>query len=215
MFKINTIDIFIYILKGSGITLKLSLITIIFSIPLGVLIALGKVSTLKILNYILSAYTWCFRGTPLLLQIFFVYFGLPVFGIRFKPLTAASIAFVLNYSAYLAEIFRSGINSINIGQFEAAKVLGMNYYQTMSLIILPQAVTRVFPPVCSEAINLIKDTALVSVIGIGELSRAAKEIVTRDFTITPFAVAAVIYLTITMFIVLIFRQLEKKYVIRS
>lgn len=215
MFKINTVDIFIYILKGSGITLKLSLITIIFSIPFGILIALGKVSTLKFLNYILSAYTWCFRGTPLLLQIFFIYFGLPVFGIRFQPLTAAAIAFVLNYSAYLAEIFRSGINSINIGQFEAAKVLGMNYSQTMSLIILPQAITRVFPPVCSEAINLIKDTALVSVIGIGELSRAAKEIVTRDFTITPFAVAAVIYLTITMFIVLLFRQLEKKYVIRT
>jgi polar amino acid transport system permease protein len=204
-----------FILEGSTITLELFAITIIISIPLGILVALGKLSQNKILNRILGLYTWVLRGTPLLLQVFFAYFGLPVFGIRLEPLQAASIAFILNYTAYLAEIFRAGIQSVDKGQYEAAKALGMNYRVMMFKIVIPQAIVRVLPPTCNEAISLIKDTALVSVIGLGEISRAAKEIVTREFNITPFIIAAVIYLLITWVLVYIFRLLEKKYTIRA
>lgn len=207
----NLMDVTGFILKGSLISVELFLIVAVFSIPLGVLVAVGKISSVKPLRVVLSLYTWAFRGTPLLLQLFFTYFGLPVMGIRLEPLTAASIAFTVNYAAYLAEIFRAGIESIDKGQFEAAKALGMSYGQTMVKIIIPQAVRNVIPAVCNESINLIKDTALVAAIGIGDLLRAAKEIVTRDFTITPFMIAAVIYLFITSIIVTVFRNIEKKY----
>lgn len=207
----NLMDVTGFILKGSLISLELFLIVAVFSIPLGVLVAVGKISNVKPLRVVLSLYTWAFRGTPLLLQLFFTYFGLPVMGIRLEPLTAASIAFTVNYAAYLAEIFRAGIESIDKGQFEAAKALGMSYGQTMMKIIIPQAVRNVIPAICNESINLIKDTALVAAIGIGDLLRAAKEIVTRDFTITPFMIAAVIYLFITSILVTVFRNIEKKY----
>lgn len=207
----NLMDITGFILKGSIITLELFIIVAVCSVPLGILVALGKNSKIKSLKAVLSLYTWAFRGTPLLLQLFFTYFGLPVVGIRLTPLTAASIAFTVNYAAYLAETFRAGIESVDRGQFEAAKALGMNYRQTMIRIILPQAARNVIPPVCNEAINLIKDTALVAAIGIGDLLRAAKEVVTRDFTITPFIIAAAVYLLITSLLVLMFRKLEKKY----
>ncbi|KZL90858.1 amino acid ABC transporter permease [Clostridium magnum] len=207
----NLIDVTGYILKGGLISLKLFIIVAILSVPLGILVALGKISGIRPLRSALSIYTWVFRGTPLLLQLFFVYFGLPVIGIRLEPLTAASLAFTINYAAYLAETFRAGIESVDKGQFEAAKALGMNYRQTMVQIILPQAIRNVLPPVCSEAINLIKDTALVAAIGIGDLLRAAKEVVTREFTITPFIIAAAIYLVISSLLVLMFRKLEKKY----
>lgn len=207
----NLMDITGFILKGSIITIKLFVIVAICSVPLGILVAMGKISNIKPLRSVLSLYTWVFRGTPLLLQLFFTYFGLPVIGIRLEPLTAASIAFTINYGAYLAEIFRAGIESIDKGQFEAAKALGMNYRQTMIQIILPQAARNVLPPICSEAINLIKDTALVASIGVGDLLRAAKEVVTRDFTITPFIIAAALYLVISSLLVLMFRKLEKKF----
>ena len=200
-----------FILKGSIISLELFIVVAICSVPLGIFVAMGKISNIKPLKTVLSLYTWVFRGTPLLLQLFFTYFGLPVIGIRLEPFTAASIAFIVNYGAYLAETFRAGIESVDKGQFEAAKALGMNYRQTMTQIILPQAARNVMPPVCSESINLIKDTALVAAIGIGDLLRAAKEIVTRDFTITPFIIAAAIYLFITSLLVLMFRKFEKNY----
>lgn len=207
----NLIDVTGFILKGGLISLKLFIVVAILSVPLGILIAIGKISNIKPLRSILSLYTWIFRGTPLLLQLFFTYFGLPVIGIRLEPLTAASLAFTINYGAYLAETFRAGIESVDKGQFEAAKALGMNYRQTMIQIILPQATRNVLPPVCSEAINLIKDTALVASIGVGDLLRAAKEVVTRDFTITPFIIAAIVYLIVSSLLVLMFRKLEKKY----
>lgn len=207
----NYIDITAYILKGSIFTIELYFATIIFCLPLGVIGALIKVSNLKILSKIVDIYTWFFRGTPLLLQLFFTYFGLPIIGIRFSPFTAAVLTFSLNYGAYFTEIFRSGIQSIDKGQYEAAKVLGMNYRQTMRKIILPQAFKRIIPPTCNEGITLVKDTALVAAIGLQDLLRAAREIVTRDFTIAPFFIAAIIYLIFTSFIVMAFKKLEKKY----
>jgi polar amino acid transport system permease protein len=199
-----------YILKGCILTLEIYAITALFSVPLAVLLALGKVSKNKMLRNALGVYAWIFRGTPLLLQLFFFYYGLTIFGISLSPMTAAGLTFVLNYAAYLMEIFRAGIESIEKGQYEAAKALNMNYWQTMRRIILPQTVKRVLPPTCNEAINLVKDTALVTVIGMGDLLRAAKEIFTRDFTVVPFVIAAVVYLLMTSVIVSLFRKLERK-----
>ncbi|MCT4621645.1 MAG: amino acid ABC transporter permease [Marinisporobacter sp.] len=202
-----------FILKGSIVTLQLYAVTILFSIPLGVICALGKISRFKWLNRFLEIYTWVFRGTPLLLQLFFTYYGLPVFGLKFGRFQAAAITFIFNYGAYFTEIFRGGIESIDKGQYEAAKALGMNYRQTMSRIILPQAVKRVLPPTSNEAITLIKDTALVAAIGMGDILRAAKEVLTRDFQITSFIIAGIIYLLLTSVVVMVFKKLEKKYAI--
>jgi len=199
------------IAKASLVTLELLFLTIVFSTPLGLLVALGKLSKIKLLKGILDFYTYLIRGTPLLLQILFVYFGLPTIGIRLDSFTAALLALVVNYAAYLAEIMRAGIQSIDKGQYEAAKVLGMDYGQTMKRIVIPQAFKVVLPPICNEYIVLIKDTALVSVIGMQELLRATKEIVARDFNMIPFFIAAVIYLIITAFFTTIFGKLEKKF----
>ena len=158
-------------------------------------------------------YTWIFRGTPLLLQLFFVYYGLPVIGITLSPFTAASLTFIVNYTAYFCEIFRGSILGIDDGQYEAAKVLGMNYPQTMIRIIIPQALITALPPLTNEAISLIKDTSLISAIGMAEILRNSREIVTRDFSITPFIICAVIYLIISTVVVLICKKLEKKVMI--
>jgi polar amino acid transport system permease protein len=186
-----------YILKGCILTLEIYAITALFSVPLAVILALGKVSGSKVLKRILGVYAWIFRGTPLLLQLFFFYYGLTIFGISLSPMMAAGLTFVINYAAYLMEIFRAGIESIEKGQYEAARALNMNYWQTMRRIILPQTVKRVLPATCNEAINLVKDTALVTVKGMGDLLRAAKEIFTRDFTIIPLCHCAVVYLLMT------------------
>ncbi|RCW40917.1 MULTISPECIES: amino acid ABC transporter permease [unclassified Halanaerobium] len=200
-----------YILEGSIVTFKLYIITAVFSVLLGVLGALGKISKFKFLQTILGIYTWIFRGTPLLLQLFFAYYGLPVIGITLQPFPAAVLTFIINYAAYFTEIFRAGIESIDKGQYEAAQVLGLNYRQTMTRIIIPQTIKRVLPPTSNEAINLVKDSALVAAIGLGDLLRAAKVAVTRDFSIVPFIIAAVFYLLISSVIVTVFRKLEQKY----
>lgn len=203
------LDMLIYILKGVGIIVEIYIVTALFSIPISILMALGKISKYKIIKKAIALYTWIFRGTPLLLQLFFVYYGLPNFGIKLSPFQAAAITFIINYAAYLTEIVRAGIESIDKGQYEAAKVLGMGYWKTMTRIVLPQTIKRVLPPFSNEAITLVKDTALISVIGLAEILRNSKEIVTREFTIAPFIIAALLYLMITSVIVLIFKKLEK------
>ena len=200
-----------YILEGSIVTFQLYLLTALFSVIVGIIGALGKISKIPFFFFFLSFYTWVFRGTPLLLQLFFAYYGLPVLGITLQPFPAAVLTFIVNYGAYFTEIFRGGIESIEEGQYEAAQVLGMNYRQTMSRIILPQTVKRVLPATSNEAINLVKDSALVAVIGLGDLLRSAKVAVTRDFSIVPFIIAAVFYLIISSVIVTVFRKLEEKY----
>lgn len=204
---------FVYIMRGSGTTIALAIATFILSIPLGILGAVGKVSGGKALRTVLTFYTWLFRGTPLLLQVFFIYYGLPFISRSLTindAFTAALIAFVLNYAAYFIEIFRAGIESIDKGQYEASKALGLNYRQTMMYVIFPQTIRRVVPTTSSETVNLVKDTALVAVIGLGELSRSAKEIVTREAIISPFVIAAVIYLALNSVIIYIFRKIEEK-----
>lgn len=212
MFNLDYItNVTVFILSGAVFTLKLYAVTIVFSIPLGIVCALLKLSRFKIIRYAMSVYTWVFRGTPLLLQLIFCYYGLVVFGISLPAFTAAALTFILNYAAYLTEIYRAGIESIDKGQYEAARALSMNYFQTMRRIIIPQVVRRTIPPTCNEAINLVKDTALVVVIGLGDILRCAREIFTRDFTIIPFVIAAVIYLLLTMVIVTVFRIVENRY----
>lgn len=203
----------LFILQGMGLTIKLYIMTMVFSLPLGILLSLGRISKNNMLNNGIQVYTWIFRGTPLLLQLFFVYYGLPVIGITLSPFTAAVLTFIINYTAYFCEIFRGSILGIDQGQYEAAKVLGMSYWQTMIRIILPQALITALPPLSNEAISLIKDTSLVSAIGMAEILRNSKEIVTRDFSITPFIICAAMYLILSTIVVLFFKKMEKKVVI--
>ncbi|WP_297207341.1 amino acid ABC transporter permease [uncultured Brachyspira sp.] len=208
----------IYLLKGTYTTLCLYFVTALFSLPLSMLFAALQFSAPKFVKYIFDIYAWIFRGTPLILQLIFFYYGLPLMtnnAIAFPAFTSAAVTFILNYSAYLMEIFRAGIESIEKGQYEAGFALNLNYRQIMMRIILPQAVRRVLPPLSNEAINLIKDTALVIVLGIGDLMLHARQILTRDYKLLPFLIAAIIYLIFTSILVLVFRQLEKKYVIRN
>lgn len=200
----------LYILQGLSLTLKLYIFTLIISLPLGIILALGQISKFKFLHYIINIYTWIFRGTPLLLQLFFVYYGLPVIGIVLEPFTAALITFTVNYAAYISEIFRGSILGIDKGQYEACQVLGYSYWQTMLHVILPQSLITALPALSNEAIALIKDTSLISAIGMAEILRNSREIVTRDFTITPFIICAVIYLIISTLIIIILKQIEKK-----
>jgi polar amino acid transport system permease protein len=204
-----------YILQGGSVTIRLFFLTLLCSLPLGFLGAMAKTSKSKSLHILMEAYTSIVRGTPLLLQIFFVYYGLPLLipGLRLDRFTAAALTFILNYGAYFTEIFRGGIQSIERGQYEASKVLGMSYSQTMVRIILPQTIKRVLPPVANESITLVKDTALVVVLGIGDILRNSKEIVARDFTISPFIIAAIIYLGMNYLVVLFFKRLEERYAV--
>jgi len=204
-----------YILQGAGVTLRLFFFTLLFSLPLGFLGAMGKTSGNALLKAPLGLYTSVVRGTPLLLQLFFVYYGLPLMipALRFERFSAAVFTFIINYAAYFVEIFRAGIQSIDRGQYEAAKVIGMTYRQTMIRIVLPQTVKRVLPPVANEAITLVKDTALVVVLGIGEILRNSKEIVSRDFTVSPFVVAGLMYLFLNYGLVWLFNRLERRFAV--
>ncbi|ATW26363.1 amino acid ABC transporter permease [Candidatus Formimonas warabiya] len=205
------LDILPFILSGLQLTAKIYFATLIFALPLGLLAAIGKVSGPKIIKWILFLYTWIWRGTPLLLQLFFVFFGLPVIGIRLPDFAGAILTYTLNYGAYLTEIFRGGIESIDKGQYEAAKALGMTYPQTMRRIVIPQTIRRVLPPTCSEAVNLVKDTPLLAVVAMPDLLRISNQIFTRDSDITAFIVAFVLYLIISSILVKLFSILEKKY----
>ena len=197
--------------EGLVSTLKIFIVTLVLSIPLGIVIALGRLSKVKIISVITEGYIWLMRGTPLLLQIVFVFFGLPLIGISFDRFPAAIIAFVLNYAAYYGEIFRAGIQSVDKGQYEASEVLGMSNSQTFFRIIFPQMIKRVLPPVANEVITLVKDTALVYVVGLDELLKVAKTASNRDASLVPLVVVAVFYLLLTAVLTKVFQVLEKKY----
>ena len=199
------------LLEGTIQTIKLFSLTLCFSIPLGLIVSLGSINKWFLVRFLSKTYIWLFRGTPLMLQLFFVYFGLPMLGIRFDRETAAILTFVLNYTAYFAEIYRAGIESIDIGQYEAAKTLGFTSAQSMRFIIIPQTIKRIIPPISNEAITLIKDTALVNAIGVSELLKTAKDAVNRDVDITAYFLAALIYLVLTFILTVISQKLEKKF----
>ncbi|TYZ24878.1 amino acid ABC transporter permease [Selenomonas ruminis] len=195
-------------LEGSEVTLEIFLLTFIMVLPIGLLVALGRTAKCRPLQWLLELYIWVMRGTPLMLQLLFVYFALPLAGIKLPDMVAALLSFTLNYTAYFAEIFRAGIQSIGKGQYEAAKMLGMSYSQTMWRIIVPQMVRRVLPPMSNETINLVKDTSLIYILAMNDLLRAARTIVQREFDMTPFVVAAGFYLLMTFVLTWMFKRLE-------
>lgn len=207
----NFINISLFILQGAIISLKVYVVTIVFAIPLGMICAMGKLTKIPPLRWFLEAYTWLFRGTPLLLQLFFAYYGLPIIGLELTPEMAAYITFVLNYGAYFTEIFRAGIQSIDKGQYEAAKALGMDYKMTMRRIVIPQAVKVILPPLGNEGVTLIKDTALVSAITLADILRNTKSVVARTLNVQGYIIAAVLYLIMTFVIINIFKYIEKRF----
>lgn len=199
------------LLAGLDTTLSVFFLTLVLSIPLGILVALGRLSNIRPLVEILKFYIWVMRGTPLLLQIVVIFFGLPIIGITFDRFPAAILAFVLNYAAYFGEIFRGGIDSIDKGQYDAAKVLGFTPAKTYQRIILPQMIKIVLPSVANEVITLVKDTSLVYVVGLGELLRAGKIASNRDASLVPLILVGVFYLALTGILTIVFQKLEKRY----
>lgn len=207
-------DIFVQLLSGMGVTVAIFFLTLLFSLPLGLVLAFGRMSKNKIVMGITKVYISIMRGTPLMLQLMVVFFG-PyfLFGIKLTPsyrFTAVIIGFVLNYAAYFAEIYRSGIESIPKGQREAATVLGYTRSQTFFTIILPQVIKRVLPPVTNEVITLVKDTSLAFVIAVAEMFTTAKAIVAAQGTMMPFLIAAIFYYVFNIIVALVMERFEKK-----
>lgn len=209
-------QIFRVIGNGLGPTVSVFFITIILSPVLGLFVSFASNGKNVLLRTLTRGYVFLMRGTPLMLQLFFVYFGLPFIPyvgeyLKMDRFTAAAVAFVLNYAAYFCEIFRGGLLSIDKGQYEAAKVLGMSKFQTMTKIVLPQMFKVTLPPVANETITLVKDTALISVIGILDLLALAKQQVIQRVDVAPFIVVAVFYLVIIFVLTKVFARLEKKF----
>lgn len=199
------------LITGAKMTLILFFWTLIVSIPLGIIISLGLLSRFKPLRLILKFYIWIMRGTPLLLQLIFIFYGLPIIGIIFQRYDAALFAFILNYTAYFAEIFRGGFQSIPVGQYESARVLRLSYWQTLSHIIIPQVNKIVIPSIGNEVINLVKDTSLVYVIGLGELLRAGNVATARDVTLVPLVIVGIIYLMMTGIASFLLKKIEHNF----
>lgn len=197
--------------QGTIITIKLCVVTLVFALPLGLPLALGSISRIKPIKWICDIYILIFRGTPLLLQLYFTFFILPLYGVTLDAFTSSSIAFILNYAAYLAEIYRGGINSVDKGQFEAAHALGVTRKQCMMDIILPQTFKAIIPPVANEAIILVKDTALASTVALMELMKASRSLVNTTTDPSPYLFAAVIYLVLTMLMTKGTKRLEKHF----
>lgn len=199
------------VLDGLKVTLEVFILTLVFSIPLGIVTALGRLSKNKILCQVTGFYVLIMRGTPLLLQIVFIFFGLPIVGITFDRFPAAIIAFSLNYAAYFAEIFRAGIVSIDEGQYEGAKVLGFPQKYIFFKIVLPQAIKRILPAMANEVITLVKDTALVYVVGLDELLKVGKIASNKEASLIPLFAVGIIYLLLISVFSRLFRNIEKRF----
>jgi polar amino acid transport system permease protein len=203
-------------LEGAQMTILLFIIAIVVSIPLGFLLTLAVGSRFKPISVLAQGYVYVMRGTPLLLQLLFICFGLPMLPVVgeylvFDRFVAACIGFILNYAAYFAEIFRGGLLAIDKGQYEASQVLGLNKWQTLTRVILPQMFRIALPAVANESVTLVKDTALLYAVAVPELLHFAQTAVNRDFTIVPFFVAGIIYLIMTLILTMVFKGLEKRF----
>lgn len=203
--------IFPSLIGGTKITLLLFVITLILSIPLGIILSWGLRSHFKLLRWLLSGYVWLMRGTPLLLQLIFIFYGLPTIGIVFERFTAAIVAFTLNYAAYFAEIFRGGLQAVSQSQREAAVVLGLSKLQSFRFIVWPQVLKIVLPSIGNEVINLVKDSSLVYVLGIGDLLRAGNVATARDVTLLPLLMVGIIYLIMTAVLTYIQSKIERRF----
>lgn len=197
-----------FYLEGIGTTLLLALLTIIFGSLLGIILALLKLSNIKILKSISSIYIEIIRGTPLVVQLIIIHYGL---NLNITELGSATLALSINSSAYIAEIIRAGILSVNFGQMEAARSLGMTHTQAMKLIIMPQAIKNILPTLANEFVVLIKESAIVSYIGLADLMYKANQIRSITFlTLEPLLVAAIIYFIITFSISKVIHHFERK-----
>lgn len=198
-------------LTATLMTLRIFFSTLIFALPLGLLVAVGRMSKSKIISVPVKIYILIMRGTPLMLQLLFIFYGLkPLIGIQFQREVAAQVAFALNYAAYFAEIYRGGLESIPQGQYEASHVLGFSRSQTFFRVILPQVVKRIIPPMGNEFITLVKDTSLAMVIGVVELLKITQNWVSSAVDMTPFVIAAVFYLLMNGVVTQCFTFAEKK-----
>jgi len=199
-----------FLLKGALWTVIFSASSEIIGILFGLTTAIIRVTKIKVLNQIAVIYVDLFRGTPLLMQIIFVYYALPYVGINLPAPLAGIVALSINSGAYVSEIFRAGIESIDKGQVEAARSLGMSYMQAMRYVVIPQTMKRVLPPLTNEFVALIKDSSLLSVIAISELMRTAKEMMTWKMNPSSLTAAAILYLIITIPLTRLVSYLEKK-----
>ena len=202
------------LVSGLGYTVSIFLITLVGALPLGVVVALGRMSKLKPVSFIAAFFISVMRGTPLMLQLMAIMFG-PYYLLGISTgsdwkLWACAIGFILNYSAYFAEIYRSGLQSIPEGQREAAKILGYSKSQTFIQIIFPQLMKRILPAIGNEIIALVKDTSLAFVLGIGEMFSTAKALAAKQVSMVPYALAALIYWLICLIITRILRRIEKR-----
>ncbi|MDR1446523.1 MAG: amino acid ABC transporter permease [Treponema sp.] len=202
------------LLDGARITISLTVVAVSAGLIMSLFLALGKMSKKAWLNRLCSGYVFFFRGTPLLMQLYFIYYGLP----QITPLltinnrfAAAFIAFGLNSAAYCAEIIRAAIQSIDKGQFEASRALGMSYAQTMRLVIVPQSIRRLIPPVGNEFIMVLKDASLVSIIALTDITKVTRSISSSTASAMVYIPAMILYLIITAVFTYVFHKLEKKY----
>ena len=200
--------------QGFGVTLQIFFLTLEGSLPLGVVVALARMSRVKPIAWIMKFYISVMRGTPLMLQMFFIYFApYYIFGIPLSmesKFSATIVAFIINYAAYFAEIYRSGIQSIPRGQYEAAEVLGYSRLQTFMKIVLPQVIKRILPAMGNEIITLVKDTSLAFAIGVAEMFSTAKALVASQVSMLPFVFAAVFYWVFNFVVEVVLGRVEKK-----
>lgn len=203
---------FLYIIQGSIVTLSYALISVILGFILGSLLALCKISHSTTLKYFANAYTSIFRGTPVLIQLIFIYFAVPGFiGYTLPVFVAGIITFSLNSAAYVSEIIRAGIQSIDKGQFEASQALGVSYWQMMWDIIFPQAIRNILPSLINEAANLLKESAIISVIGGADLMRRAQVVAAEEYSyFEPLITAALCYYILVIVFTSLGSILEKK-----
>ena len=200
--------------QGFGVTLQIFFLTLVGSLPLGVVVALARMSRVKPIAWIMKFYISVMRETPLMLQMFFIYFApYYIFGIPLSmesKFSATIVAFIINYAAYFAEIYRSGIQSIPRGQYEAAEVLGYSRLQTFMKIVLPQVIKRILPAMGNEIITLVKDTSLAFAIGVAEMFSTAKALVASQVSMLPFVFAAVFYWVFNFVVEVVLGRVEKK-----
>lgn len=202
------------LLEGAVVSLEIFVVTMVGALILGLLLCFVRMSRIMVFRLLAKLYISIMRGTPLMLQLFVVYFGpYYIFGVQLSPsykLIAVFIGFVLNYAAYFAEIYRSGIEGIPIGQYEAAQLLGYSKAQTFVYIIMPQVFKRIIPPITNETITLIKDTSLAFTLAVAEMFTLAKQIAASDRAVTAFVIAGVIYYIFNAIVAGAFSKLEKK-----
>lgn len=202
------------LVPGMVTSIEIFCLTLILCLPLGLIIAFGRMSKNSIIRTIAKVYISIMRGTPLMLQLLVVYFGpYYMFGVKIKPsyrFVAVIIGFVLNYAAYFAEIYRAGIESIPVGQYEASHILGYTRTQTFFRIIFPQVVKRILPPATNEIITLVKDTSLAFVIAVSEMFTQAKAIAAAQTTMVPFIAAGIFYYVFNILVAVVMEAIEKK-----